>query len=122
MILCLLLFSTIFITEKWSAFFVISIAGIPWSGLMVLPYVLVSMSVDDVDAGMYYGILNFFIVLPQMLLSTFIGAFNQWTGDVKWAMQIGSASAALSAGLVWTLILNAKAGHNPSKVVFHSAH
>ena len=41
--------------------------GFAWASILSLPYALLSDSVPAEKMGVYMGIFNFFIVIPQLL-------------------------------------------------------
>jgi maltose/moltooligosaccharide transporter len=48
--------------------------GFAWASILSLPYALLSDSVPAQKMGVYMGIFNFFIVIPQLLAATLLGA------------------------------------------------
>lgn len=74
--------------------------GFAWASILSLPYALLSDSLPAAKMGVYMGIFNFFIVIPQLvaasllgfLLKTFLG------GDPINALAIGGISLIV-AGL-----------------------
>jgi len=104
---CLLL--TFWIESKQGALALIAICGIPWTAVMVFPFTIVAMSVEESESGMYMGVLNIFVVLPQILVSLGIGfVIDIFDGDLVSALVCGSIFAFISSTLVWTLILHDK--------------
>ncbi|MDE2041999.1 MAG: MFS transporter, partial [Alphaproteobacteria bacterium] len=47
--------------------------GIAWASLNMLPFVILTRALPANKLGIYLGIFNFFIVLPQILVATTIG-------------------------------------------------
>ena len=47
--------------------------GFAWASILSLPYALLSDSVPADKMGVYMGIFNFFIVIPQLLAATLLG-------------------------------------------------
>jgi len=41
------------------------------------------------------GVLNIFIVLPQLVVSLGIGLIIKYMGDVKWALVVGAGAALI---------------------------
>ena len=48
--------------------------GIVWASVLVLPYVLLSDALPPSRMGTYMGIFNYFIVIPQLVVGTLMGA------------------------------------------------
>lgn len=47
--------------------------GFAWASILSLPYALLSDSLPAQKMGVYMGIFNFFIVIPQLLAATLLG-------------------------------------------------
>jgi maltose/moltooligosaccharide transporter len=47
--------------------------GIAWSSILALPYAMLVGSLPDDRGGLYMGIFNFFIVLPEVFVSLGLG-------------------------------------------------
>jgi maltose/moltooligosaccharide transporter len=75
--------------------------GFAWASILSLPYALLADSVPSRKMGVYMGIFNFFIVIPQLVaasvLSALLNAF--FGGQPIYALIIGGASFLL-AGLL----------------------
>lgn len=91
------------------AIILISLFGIPWATVMILPFSIVGISVKENESGLYMGnplifnkkyfilgILNIFVVLPQLLVSITIGfVIEFFNGNIIAAFVVGSISAFL---------------------------
>ncbi len=51
--------------------------GIAWASTLSMPYVVLSSSLPPEKTGVYMGIFNFFIVIPEILASLFFGWIMQ---------------------------------------------
>ena len=73
--------------------------GIAWASIVSLPYAILAGSVPARKMGIYMGIFNIFIVVPQLIAATLLGflltAF--FNAEPIYAMAIGGASFALAA-------------------------
>jgi maltose/moltooligosaccharide transporter len=47
--------------------------GFAWASILSLPYALLSDSLPAAKMGVYMGIFNFFIVIPQLLAASVLG-------------------------------------------------
>ena len=47
--------------------------GIAWAAILSLPYAMLSQAVPMKKMGIYMGIFNFFIVIPQILAASVLG-------------------------------------------------
>jgi maltose/moltooligosaccharide transporter len=48
--------------------------GIAWASILTMPYVILSATLPQAKLGVYMGIFNFFIVVPQLICATAMGA------------------------------------------------
>ena len=73
--------------------------GIAWASILSMPYAILTGSLPAHKMGVYMGIFNFFIVIPQILAATILGflvkdAFN---GEAIYALVFGGVSLAIAA-------------------------
>jgi len=47
--------------------------GIAWASILSLPYALLSDVLPTAKMGIYMGIFNFFIVIPQLIAASVLG-------------------------------------------------
>jgi maltose/moltooligosaccharide transporter len=92
--------------------------GIAWASILSLPYAIIADSVPASAMGLYMGIFNFFIVIPQLVAASVLGfilktAFRcmPMMADVfhtppMFALAIGGASFFASGLLVLRLPKN----------------
>jgi maltose/moltooligosaccharide transporter len=68
--------------------------GFAWASILSLPYALLSDSVPAEKMGVYMGIFNFFIVIPQLLAASVLGFLLKtfFSGEPIYALVIGGAS------------------------------
>jgi maltose/moltooligosaccharide transporter len=76
--LCLLcgaagLLSVGLIHDKWLLLLSMAGVGIAWASTLSMPYAVLSSSLPAEKTGVYMGIFNFFIVIPEILASLFFG-------------------------------------------------
>jgi maltose/moltooligosaccharide transporter len=74
--------------------------GFAWASIVSLPYALLSNHLPAAKMGVYMGIFNFFIVIPQLLAASVLGFLLQAFADGQpmFALVIAGASL-LIAGL-----------------------
>jgi maltose/moltooligosaccharide transporter len=79
--------------------------GIAWASILSLPYVMLSDSVPARKMGLYMGIFNFFIVIPQLVAASLLGLLLKWLfgGAPIYALAIGGVSFLISGALVLRL-------------------
>ncbi len=80
--------------------------GIAWASILSLPYVLLSDSLPAHKMGLYMGIFNFFIVIPQLVAASVLGLLLKWLfgGAPIYALAIGGVSFLISGALVLRVI------------------
>jgi len=76
--------------------------GVAWASILSLPYVLLSDSLPAQKMGLYMGIFNFFIVIPQLVAASLLGLLLKWVfgGAPIYALAIGGVSFLISGALV----------------------
>ncbi len=73
--------------------------GIAWASILSMPYAMLSGSLPKDKVGIYMGIFNFFIVLPEIIASLGFGWLmkNVLGNDRMAAVQIGGALMIIAA-------------------------
>jgi len=73
--------------------------GFAWSSIVSAPYSILAGALPARKMGVYMGIFNFFIVIPQLLAATVLGLLlnNVFGGEAIWALVLGAASFAIAA-------------------------
>lgn len=73
--------------------------GFAWSSILSAPYSILSAAVPAAKMGVYMGIFNIFIVVPQVLAASILGATlrTMLGGEAIWALVLGGASWLLAA-------------------------
>ncbi|ACB74303.1 MFS transporter [Opitutus terrae] len=76
--------------------------GIAWASLLTLPYAILSSVVPYRKIGVYMGMFNFFIVIPQILAAAVLGLLVRtvFHGRAIDALLLGGASMILAAVLM----------------------
>ena len=92
--------------------------GIAWASILSLPYVLLANTLPARKMGVYMGIFNFFIVIPQLVAASILGLLlREWfAGRSIFGLVIGGV-AMFIAGLA-TLAVDRSAeplGSDPGK-------
>lgn len=73
--------------------------GFAWASILSLPYALLSNTVPAKKMGLFMGIFNFFIVLPQIVAASILGFLvNQlFDGQTIYSLVIGGSSMIVAA-------------------------
>ena len=79
--------------------------GIAWASILSLPYALLSGVLPAAKMGVYMGIFNFFIVIPQLVAASLLGLLLRelFGGEPIYGLVIGGVSMVL-AGLLTLLV------------------
>ncbi|WP_017462084.1 MFS transporter [Dyella ginsengisoli] len=74
--------------------------GFAWASILSLPYAMLSDNLPAAKMGIYMGIFNFFIVIPQLMAASVLGVLLKlfFHNQPIWALGLGGASL-LVAGL-----------------------
>lgn len=79
--------------------------GLAWASILAMPYAILTGSLPAEKMGVYMGIFNFFIVIPQITAAAILGFFvkNIFGGEAIYALLIGGASMII-AGLFVNIV------------------
>ena len=79
--------------------------GVAWASLLTLPFVMLTNALGGAKLGVYTGLFNLFVVLPQIAVATLMGpALRLWfPQEPIWAMVV--AAGAMAVAMVLTLAL-----------------
>jgi maltose/moltooligosaccharide transporter len=75
--------------------------GVGWASLLTMPYAILSSVVPYRKMGVYMGMFNFFIVIPQILAAAVLGLLVRtvFAGHAINALLLGGASMIVAAAL-----------------------
>jgi maltose/moltooligosaccharide transporter len=95
------LISVAFISTPYMLFLSMTGVGIAWASILSMPYSMLAGCLPENKIGIYMGIFNFFIVLPEIIASLFFGyIMENWLGnDRLLAVEVGGM-LMLIAGLL----------------------
>lgn len=113
--LCLLagaigLISVAFVTNKYMLYLCMTGVGIAWASILSMPYAMISKHLPANKVGIYMGIFNFFIVLPEIIASLGFGWLmkNVLNNDRLLAVQLGGVMMILAAVICYALVKDDK--------------
>lgn len=77
--------------------------GIAWASILAMPYAILAGSIPVRKMGVYMGIFNFFIVIPQIINALIGGPMVKYLygGNAIYAIVISGVSFLLAAALVF---------------------
>ena len=97
----------IFATSVPVYYLFIAIAGIGWGSVVSLPFAIMSERVDQTKMGLYMGIFNLSVVLPQMVASFKMGEIINHSADKGVVFLICGVTLFIS-GVLWLFVKNDK--------------
>ena len=73
--------------------------GFTWASILTMPYVILANVLPSQKFGIYMGIFNFFIVLPQLVVATVMGAIIHafFPAEPIWTMAVAAGVLVLAA-------------------------
>lgn len=79
----------------------LALGGVAWASILSMPYALLADALPAERMGVYMGIFNFFIVLPEIIAAlTFGPLVKNWLGgNLVWAVMAGGVFMLLAAAL-----------------------
>jgi maltose/moltooligosaccharide transporter len=77
--------------------------GIAWASILAMPYAILAGSIPHRKMGVYMGIFNFFIVLPQIINAIIGGPLVKYVygGDPVYALVISGLALIIAAVAVF---------------------
>jgi maltose/moltooligosaccharide transporter len=103
-----------FISEPWMLHICFAMVGVAWASILSMPYAMLSSTVNPKQMGVYMGIFNMFIVIPQIVAA--LGGINfmyklLFGEEVVFTMVLAGSSLIL-AGFANLLITDRSATHD----------
>jgi maltose/moltooligosaccharide transporter len=76
--------------------------GLAWASILAMPYAILTGSLPAEKMGVYMGIFNFFIVIPQITAASILGFFVRSivNGEAIYALVLGGASMIVAGIMV----------------------
>jgi Na+/melibiose symporter-like transporter len=81
-------------------YLLMGLLGVGWAAIVSLPFSIMSQRVDSSRIGLFMGVFNLSIVLPQLVVSLGVGSFVARSADKGVIFLVCGASLALAA-LAW---------------------
>ncbi len=82
----------------------LALGGVAWASILSMPYAILAGALPPGRMGVYMGIFNFFIVLPEILAALFFGTLvkNYLHGNLVHAVMAGGVCLFVAAAaLLW---------------------
>lgn len=73
--------------------------GIAWASILAMPYAILASNLPQRKLGIYMGLFNVFIVVPQLLVATVMGSIMKaaFPNEPIWTMLLAAVVMALAA-------------------------
>ncbi len=96
------LISISFIGNPWLLVLPMAGIGIAWASILSMPYAMLTGALPQNKMGVYMGIFNFFIVIPQILAASILGSMvkHLFQGNTMNALITGGISMLIAAIMV----------------------
>jgi maltose/moltooligosaccharide transporter len=106
------LLSVRLVTDKYMLYGCMTGVGIAWASILSMPYAMLSGVLPKDKVGIYMGIFNFFIVLPEIIASLGFGWLmkNVLHNDRLLAVEIGGGMMILAALVCYIFIREKEIG------------
>jgi maltose/moltooligosaccharide transporter len=88
------------VQAPWQLYLLMAVSGIGWGSIVSLPFAIMSERVDGSRMGLFMGLFNLSIVLPQLVTSLGIGSFVASATDKGLIFALSGGFLALSS-LLW---------------------
>jgi len=84
-------------------YMLMAVLGIGWAAIVSLPFAIVSQKVSEARMGLYMGLFNLSVVLPQLVVSLGVALMISRAPDKSIIFAVSAASLALST-LAWSFV------------------
>ena len=73
--------------------------GIAWASILAMPYAILASALPQRKLGIYMGLFNVFVVVPQLLVATVMGSIMKrfFPGEPIWTMAFAAGVMILAA-------------------------
>ena len=73
--------------------------GIAWASILAMPYAILASSLPQAKLGIYMGLFNVFVVLPQLLVAPVMGSIMKafFPHEPIWTMAFAAATLLVAA-------------------------
>jgi MFS family permease len=108
-VICMAFMTAGYVGLYWSAssplhiYMLMAVLGIGWAAIVSLPFAIVSQKVSEARMGLYMGLFNLSVVLPQLVVSLGVALMISRAPDKSIIFAISAASLALST-LAWSFV------------------
>jgi Na+/melibiose symporter-like transporter len=87
----------------FAIYFFMAVLGIGWAATISLPFAIMSQKVDQAKMGLFMGLFNLAVVLPQLVASFGVGQAVSQAEDKSLIFIISTVTLAISA-MLWFMV------------------
>jgi MFS family permease len=98
-----------------------AVAGIGWAATVSLPFAIMTEKVDKAKMGLFMGIFNLSVVIPQLIVSLGFGSYIQHAENKNVIFIICTVCLAISTFL-WSLVKEHTVNMEPTKTQSFTSH
>lgn len=88
--------------SQWMLFLLMAVVGVGWAAVVSLPFAIMSETVNQQRMGLFMGLFNLSVVIPQ-LLASYLGGFINEQPD-KTVIFVISAVALGASSVFWLFV------------------
>jgi len=92
-----------FAATPFQLWLLMAVVGIGWASIVSLPFAIVSQKVSQARMGLFMGLFNLSVVLPQLVVSLGVALMVSLAPDKSIIFAISAASLALST-IAWSFV------------------
>lgn len=89
--------------SAWYIYIIMAVLGIGWASTISLPFAIMSQQIDQTRMGLFMGLFNLSVVLPQLVASFGVGQAVNAAADKNIIFIISTFCLTLSA-ILWMLV------------------
>ena len=86
-----------------SLYLLMAVVGVGWAAMVSLPFAIFSQKIDQQEMGLYMGLFNLSIVLPQLVVSLGISLLVSRADDLSIIFLVSAIAMAIST-VAWTRV------------------
>ena len=106
-------------TSANAIYFLMVIVGVGWSATISLVFAIMSQKVDPKKMGLYMGLFNLSVVLPQLVASLGVGEYLKDVHDKSLTFLICAICLGVST-LAWSMVKEEESMEDPGPALPHS--
>jgi MFS family permease len=90
-------------TSPLALYVLMAVVGIGWAATVSLPFAIMSQQISGAKMGLYMGLFNLSVVLPQLVASLGVGRFISLAPDKSVTMLVCALCLLVSA-MAWMFV------------------